>query len=215
MNLSNGQTYYKRITHKPVRVFYVLCAVFLLIAAILPFAAGEEAYIASACIGEFSLFLFLLLYSQTVAWSVLYHVSEEGIYLKRSWFKSKIAFTDILKLKIANKEETEKVLLEVDEKRVAAINTGDIGNAFKNQIAFGKTTMFSSVPIVGSETKGSSFKIRSHSIRTEGEFIIIYLKDDRIFVISPLDCHDFMEGVKFYSKKSLKEDIANRELVGG
>jgi hypothetical protein len=212
IDLNRGQQYAKRISHKPVRIFYFLCSLFLLIAAILPIAVGEEAYIASAAIGGFALFLFLLLYSQTSAWSVLYFVGEEGIYLKRSWFKNKIAFSEISTIKIVNEEEAKKILYNVDEKRVASINSGDIGSAFKNQIAFGRTTMYSSVPILTSETRGMSYRIRSHSLSTEGDFVFIFLKDDRIFAITPSDCSDFMEGVKFYGKGYIKEIKSNGEI---
>lgn len=213
IDLQRGQKYAKRISHKPVRIFYFICSFFILIALIMPFAIGKDAYLASAGMGAFAGLLFFLVYSQTSAWSVIYFVGEDGIFLKRSWFKTQILFSEIEKIKIVSEEEAEKILYDIDDERVNAINSADITNAFKNQINFGKATMYSSVPIVGSETRGRSFRIRSHGIDTDGEFVFIFLKSGKSLALTPLDSKEFLDGIKFYAKGILKENLVEKELI--
>ena len=207
-----GEFFEKRISHKPVRLFYVVIGLFLLVALLLAIFIGEDAYPAAAATGGFALLMLLLVYSQASAWSVKYYVGKEGIKLKRAWYKERISFEDLQLVKIAEEEETEQAVYEIDDKRVEAINNVDIINAFKNQIDFGKATMYSSVPFVGSESNINR-RISRHSIDTDGEFICIKCKNGKQFFISPLNTQDFLSAVVKYSERKFRFEIGKNNCV--
>lgn len=214
VDIFSGEIFKGRVSHKPLRIFYIVISLFLAMAIIIPIVIGEDAYAAAAFTGGFALLMLLLVYSQASGRSTIYSVSDKGIYLKRMWLKDFLPFDEIEFIQKINEEETEEIALMKDAERVSANNKMDVLGAFKGQMDFGKLTQYSTVPFVGSESSnGNSFVINSHSIDTAGDFVYIKGKSEKHFLISPLEIENYLNTVVKKSKGKMRFKNGNSNKV--
>ena len=212
IDIHSGEIFKVRVSHKPLKIFYIIIGFFLLLALIGPMAIGQEAYVPAAITGGFSLLMLLLIYSQASGRNTIYRVNYDGIYLKRFWFKDLLSFDEIEFVQKVNEEEAEKIAFTTDAKRVNASNNLDVTNAFKSQLTFGRLTQYSTVPFVSHSTR-SSYIIRSHSIDTAGEFIYIRGKGEKHFLISPLETENYLKALVSKSKGKMNFEKGNSSKV--
>lgn len=183
-----------KVRHQDTMLFYlVFGALFLIGVASLIFNDASFRFLPGWGIIGFSGFLFFILWQQNAATDMRYELLEEGIFLKRFFFKKTIPYRQIQKIEILNSKEAAAVIEVKQGEEVIHYNSLSF-KAFDVRKELNEIIKYSSVPVTFSSTT-SGIKVISHSVIVKGDFILLQTLEGQKYLITPEKMREFVDAV--------------------
>lgn len=176
------QKFKPRTSHKNVRMFYGVLAVFLIIFIFL-LPVDEEPLL--LIVYGFLGLLFSIVFVQAAALPYGYTVSDRGLELQH-YSRKLIPFDRIKMIRLLDAGTTSQLLETVRRKETTASNGLDFLGAMNGIVTFGKLVQYCSFQIVNQDSKVGR-KITNVKAITAGDFVIVMTTTNDLYLISPQD----------------------------
>lgn len=183
-----------KVSHSDAKLFYIVFGLmFLMGLAAVIFTKGSQGLIGWIIIGFSGLILFLM-WQQNAAFDMRYLLLEEGVFLKRFFWKKIIPYSELQKVEILNESEATALIRGKYREEVQERNKLSF-TAFTKRKRVNETIQFISVPVILSSTN-SGIKISNFNVRVSGDFILLQTTNGQQYLITPLMAEGFVNEIR-------------------